>query len=326
MKARKHCVKMIAASVMAALTVSISPLHADQWPQRPVRLIVPASAGSATDIAARLFAEGLAVRWKQPVVVEDRPGADGLIGTTAFVGSRDDHTLLFSFAAPVSLLPFLHASLPYDPARDLVPIAAATDTFVSLTAHASLKLDSLQQLVSLARSQPGRLNYYAPASALPYLMAGFLKSQALDLVQVSYRDQPLGTQDHAQGRIQVMMHLVTTALPLVQAGQVKFLAVTNSRRSPMIPDVPTATESGFPELAFEGLLGFFGPRGISPELMDGISMDIRLVAADQAIAARLAAIGQSARGTTPAEFAELVEAQRAKMATIVQETGMKPPR
>jgi len=326
MISRRHCLKLIAASTAAGSILPMSPLHAGQWPHRPVRLIVPGSAGSGADITARIFAEALAVRWKQPVVVENRPGADGLIGTSAFVAARDEHTLLFSFAAPVSLLPFIHASLPYDPARDLLPIAMATDTFVALTAHASLEVDSLRQFVGLARSQPGRLNYYAPASALPYLMAGFLKSQNLDLVQVPYRDQVRGAQDHAQGRIHLVMQLVTTAMPLVQAGHVKFLAVTNSTRSPMIPDVPTATESGFPELAYEGMLGLFGPRGMSPELRDRISMDVHAVATDPAIAAHFAAIGQLARGTTPDEFAERIEAQRAKMATIFQETGMRPSR
>jgi len=326
MISRRHCLKLIAASMVAGPALPISPLHAGQWPHRPVRLIVPASAGSGTDITARIFAEALALRWKQPAVVENRPGADGLIGTSAFVAARDEHTLLFSFAAPVSLLPFIHASLSYDPARDLVPIAMATDTFVALTAHTSLKVESLQQFVSLARSQPGQLNCYAPASALPYLMAGFLKSQNLDLVQVPYRDQNLGVQDHAQGRIHLMMHLVTNAMPLVQAGHIKFLAVTNSTRSPMIPDVPTAAESGFPELAYEGMLGLFGPRGMSPELRDRISADVRAVATDPAIAARFVGIGQLARGTTPDEFAERIEAQRAKIATIFQETGMRPSR
>jgi tripartite-type tricarboxylate transporter receptor subunit TctC len=326
MKTRGHCVNVIAASVIMMLGASVAPTLADQWPQRPVRLIIPASAGSATDFTARVFADGLAVRWKQPVVVEHRPGADGLIGTTAFVGARDDHTLMLSFAAPISLLPVIHASLPYDPARDLVPIAAASDTFVALSAHASLKLGSLKDFVSFARSRPGQLNYYAPASALPYLMAGFLKAQHLDLVQVSYREQNLGVQDHAQGRIHVMISVTTSLVPLVQSGHIKLLAVTNSKRSPMMPEVPTATESGFPELAFEGLLGFIGPRGMSAELIERISADVRAVASEPAVAARLGAVGQVARGTTPAEFAEMIEVQRAKIATIVQETGMRASR
>jgi tripartite-type tricarboxylate transporter receptor subunit TctC len=326
MKTRRHCVNVIAASVITALGASVAPAQADQWPQRPVRLIVPASAGSSIDFSARVFADELAVRWKQPLVVENRPGADGLIGTTAFVGARDDHTLMFSFAAPISVLPVIHASLPYDPARDLVPIASATDTFVALSAHASLKLGSLKEFVSFARSRRGQLNYYAPASAFPYLIAGFLKAQHLDLVPVSYRDQNLGVQDHAQGRIHVMMSTTTTFAPLVQSGHVKLLAVTNSKRSLMMPEVPTATESGFPELAFEGLAGFIGPRGMSAELIERISADVRAVAVEPAVAARLAAVGQIARGTTPAEFAQMIEAQRAKIATIVRETGMRASR
>jgi tripartite-type tricarboxylate transporter receptor subunit TctC len=326
MNTRRRCVNVIAASLITVLGASVAPAQADQWPQRPVRLIVPASAGSSIDFSARVFADELAVRWKQPLVVENRPGADGLIATTALVGARDDHTLMFSFAAPLSVLPVIHASLPYDPARDLVPIASATDTFVALSAHASLKLGSLKEFVSFARARPGQLNYYAPASAFPYLMAGFLKAQHLDLVPVSYRDQNLGVQDHAQGRIHVMMSTTTTFAPLVQSGHVKLLAMTNSKRSPMMPEVPTATEVGFPELAFEGLAGFIGPRGMSAELIERISGDVRAVAAEPALAARLAAVGQIARGTTPAEFAEMIEAQRRKIATIVQETGMHASR
>src|SRR5436305_9837999 len=161
MAPRRQCLKLIAICAMAVLIVSASPLHAEQWPRRGVRLIVPVGAGSSPDVAARIYAERLAERWKQPVVVENRPGADGLIGTAAFVGAHDDHALLFAFASPMSVLPVIHATLPYDPGRDLVPISLAADTFGTLTAHASLKLGSLKDLVALARSQPGKLNYYS---------------------------------------------------------------------------------------------------------------------------------------------------------------------
>ena len=133
------------------------------------------------------------------MVVENRPGADGLVGTVAFLGARDDHTLMYSFASPMSVLPVLHASLPYDPGRDLVPISLGADTSISFSAHASLKLGSLSDFVALVRSQPGKLNYYAPAGALPYVLAGFLRSQNLGLVQLFYREASLGIQDRAQG-------------------------------------------------------------------------------------------------------------------------------
>jgi tripartite-type tricarboxylate transporter receptor subunit TctC len=319
----RHCVQVIAAAIVA-LAAAGSPLGAAQWPQRTVRLIVPAGVASGTDFAARAFAEGLAERWKQPVVVENRPGADGLIATTAFLAMRDDHTLMYSFAGPISVLPVIHASLPYAPG-DLVPISLG-DTFIALSAHASLKLGSLSELVALVRSQPGKLNYYSPAGALPLVFAGFLRSQNLDSVQVFYREQSLGIQDHAQGRVHFVLSVMTDRLAPVQSGHLKFLIVTNSRRAAMIADVPTATESGFPEFAFDGLAGFFGARGMSAELIKRISADVRAVAAEPVVAARLGAVGQVAHGTTPAEFAEMIEAQRAKIATIVQETGMPASR
>ena len=324
MIARKLCLDVIVASLLG-LAASASPLNAEPWPQRAVRMIVPVGVGSSTDVAARIYADRLAGYWKQPVVVENRPGADGLIGTTAFVAAHNDHTLLFSFASPMSVLPVIHASLPYDPGRDLVPISLAADTFGTLTAHASLKLRSLKDLVALARAQPGQLNYVAQG-AFPYLLAGFFRSEHLDVVPVSYREFNLAIQDHAQGRIHLVLTAMTSQLPVVQSGRINFLAVTNSKRSPMIPDVPTATESGFPGLTFEGLIGLFGSRAISAELADRISRDIRAVAAEPAVADRLASVGQVARGTTPAEFAEMIEAQRVRMATIVQATGIASTR
>jgi tripartite-type tricarboxylate transporter receptor subunit TctC len=248
-----------------------------------------------------------------------------LIGTGAFAAARDDHTLLFSFAAPISVLPYIHAKLPYDPARDLVPISLAADTFGAITAHASLEIGSLKQMVALARAQPGTFNYFAQG-AFPYLFAGFAKSRNLELVQVSYREFNLGIQDHVQGRIHFVASTLTTALPIVQAGKAKLLAVTNSKRSPMVPDVPAAAEQGYPELTFEGLMGFFGPGGMSVELTDRISRDVRAIAAEPAVVDRCAAICEVAHGSTPAEFAALVEAQRAQFAAIAQEIGLQASR
>lgn len=311
-------------SVIAAIVLGVAPAIAEPWPQRPVRIMVPVGAGGGPDMTARLFADRLAQRWKQPVVIENRPGADGLTGVSAFAGTRDDHVLLFFAAAPISSFPVMYDKLPYDPVRDLVPIASATDTFVTVAASASLKVRSLADLVTLARARPGGLNYNAVAGAIPYVFAGFLKGAGLDMVQVPYREYSLAAQDLAEGHIQVMMSTMTLVLPQVRAGKVRFLAVNNSKRAPIAPEVPTATEAGYPDLAFDGLLGFFGTRDMPDALRDRISADIRDVAGDAAIADRLAAVGQIARGSTGAEFAAAIEAQRAKIAAIVQSVGLKP--
>lgn len=315
---------VLATSLVIDLIAPATALAAEPWPQRPVRLIVPIGAGSGSDVAARQFAERLAERWKHPVVVENRPGADGLIGTIAFAGMHDDHTLLFSPAAPISVFPQVHEKLAYDPARDLVPITAATNTFVMLAASESLKIESLPQLIALARSHPGKLNWSSGGGALTYLLAGFVKSAGLDMVAVSYREQNLAVQDLAAGRLQVMITVLAALLPSVQSGKAQLLAVTNDRRAPSAPEVSTVTELGYPELAFEGLWGFFGGRDTPSERRDRIAADVRSVATDPVLAERLAAIGQIARASTPAEFSAAIEAQRAKIASIVRLTGSKP--
>jgi tripartite-type tricarboxylate transporter receptor subunit TctC len=166
------------ASLTSALVLMLASARAESWPQRAVRVIVPFGAGSGPDFAARLFTDRLSLRWKQPVIVENRPGADGLIGTAAFVNLRDDHVLMFLSAAPLSVLPVLQARMPYDPTRDVVPISSAADTFGAVAASASLKVESLADLVNVALSRPGQLNYHAFAGAFPILFAGFARAPA----------------------------------------------------------------------------------------------------------------------------------------------------
>jgi tripartite-type tricarboxylate transporter receptor subunit TctC len=312
----------LAASVAIGLVAS-SASAAETWPQRMVRVVVPTGPGSATDMAARIFADRLGNRWKQPVVIENRAGADGLIGVSTFAAAHDDYALLFSFAAPISVYPVVREKLSYDPARDFVPISSATDSFGIIAVPASSKIGSLAELVASARARPGKLNSYASSGIFPYLLAGFLQSEGIDVMQISYREQNLGTQDLGAGRLDFVMSVIGAVLPLVQAGKARFLAVTNSRRSLTVPDVPTVTEAGYPELAFEGFQGFFGSRGMSAELRDRIAADIGAVAADPVLVARLDALAQLARATTPTEFAGMIEDQRAKIADIVRRTGMK---
>jgi len=185
----------LAAAVATVLAIPAQGGEASQpWPQRPVRVITPFSAG--TDLPPRLFAEQLSKRWKQPVIVENRPGAEGLIGTAAFAATHDDHTLLFYSAAPITTLPVTHGKLPYDPARDIVPISSAVDVAIVVAVSSSLKVASLAELVGLARAEPGRLNYYpVNGGSFMIVMPAFVQSQNLDMVQVGYRDSGLGLAD-----------------------------------------------------------------------------------------------------------------------------------
>jgi len=313
-----------AAALLLAFLLPSIPAHAQTWPQRPVRFIIPLPPGSGTDIAARLFGERLTERWGQPVVVENRQGGDGIPAVSAFLGARDNHTFLLSFAGVITINPLIHEKLPYDPAKDLVPITVLVDNFLGVSATASLNANSVADLVKAARAQPGKLNWAATPGLPLYILLALQKSAGIDMVQVSYRDFAPAYQDLNQGRLHIAATGVPTLVPHHRAGTAKLILVTNRERAPQAPDVPTATEQGLPELTFEGTVGLFGWRDMPGELRHRIAADIRAVAADPAFRARLVASGVIARPGTPEEHAAAVEEQRAKVAAIHQAAGLKP--
>jgi tripartite-type tricarboxylate transporter receptor subunit TctC len=315
------------AAAVAALIVGASlalPASANAWPERAVRVIVPLPVGTAPDVTARLFAERLAEKWKQPVVVENRPGGDGITGVAAFVASRDDHTLLFSVAAPFGVQPAIQDSLPYDPVRDVVPISTASDIVIALTASATLKSDTLTGLLDHIRTNPGQLNWTAGPGLPRYVFAAFAKRNGLDLTHVSYRDFASALQDLKAGRVHLMVNSLTLTRGLAQAGDARWLAVSNRERAPLAPDVPTVVEAGFPALKMDGFSGFYGWRDMPDALRDRVSEDVRAIASDPAIVKRLTAMGQIARGSTPDELADALAALRAQIAEIVAEIGRIP--
>jgi tripartite-type tricarboxylate transporter receptor subunit TctC len=256
-------------------------------------------------------------------VVENRPGPDGLVAVAAFVAARDEHTLLFSIGGPVTINPASRETLAYDPDRDLVPIAPASDSFLAIAASASLGVTAIDDLIARSKAEPGKLSWAATPGLPQFIFAGFTKSAGLDMVQVSYRDFSPALQDLAEGRIQVAATGLLPLLPLAQAGRVKLLAVTNHERSPAAPALATAQEIGHPELTADGFQGFFGWRDMPDALRERIAADVRAVAADPALVAKLAALGQAVRTGTPADFAAMIAQQRAKIAAIAQAIGLK---
>jgi tripartite-type tricarboxylate transporter receptor subunit TctC len=314
------CLLITAVASMSILPFLPSSL-AESWPQRTVRTIVPFPPGSSPDIAARVFAERLAARWKQAVVVENMPGADGLTGTAAFANARDDHSLLFSPAAPIAAYSLIHEKLPYDPARDIVPVVAVTDTSGAIAVPASLPIATLMEFVKHAQSRPGQLNWATGGGAFPILLSGFLKAANLDLTQVPYRNQNLALQDLIEGRIQLFATAMTVLSPLAQARKIRVLAITNKARSPLWPDVPTIAEAGYPDFTFDGLIGVFAPAGTPDERRQRIMAEAREIAADKSVAQRLRATGQIVRQSTTAEFEAAIQEQRTKLAAIIQIVG-----
>jgi tripartite-type tricarboxylate transporter receptor subunit TctC len=315
----------IVCVIALLLGLSTAQLHAQAWPLRSVRFIVPFGAASGTDIAARLFADRLAARWGHPVVVENRPGGDGLIAIAAFTSANDDHTLLFIPAGTFTVHPYAHETLPYDMERDLKPIAGVSTIILAISASASLNVGSLGDLMALARAQPGKLNAAAANGNADFLLFGFLKSAGLQMAKVPYRDIQQAPNDLAEGRVQVLMTSLTVVRPHMQTGRIKVLAVTSPARVPAVPDVPTVREAGYPALEMESFIGLFGPGGMPVSLRQRIADELRTVAAaDPVIAARLADMGQTVAVRGPAEFAAAIDAQRAKLAAIAKTLGVKP--
>jgi tripartite-type tricarboxylate transporter receptor subunit TctC len=288
-----------------------------------VRFILPLGPGSGSDIGARLFAERLTARWGQPVVIENRPGGDAFVAITAFIGARDDHTLLFAPTSTFTAHPILHSKLPYDP-RDLMPIARITNTLIALSVPASLNIGTVKELVALTRARPGKLNRASITGALDLMLSGFLKGADLTMEKVPYRDPVQAVTDLAEGRIQVYTAAFAIVQSQLQAGTIKVLAMTNRQRAPTAPEIPTATEAGYPALEFDGLVGLFGPTTMAPALRDRIANDIREVATDPYIEPRLIQTGQILNPGTSAEFAAAIEEQKSKLAAIAKALDIRP--
>ena len=322
MRRMKALVRVGASIVFSALTLCGGPSLAQSWPQRPVKFILPLGPGAGADIGARLFADRLTKRWGQPVVVENRPGADGVVAITAFISAGDDHTLLFGPSSSFVAHPYLHDKMPYDPA-ELAPIARISNTLVSVATPASLNVGSLKDLIDMVRAQPGKLNWTTITGVTDFIVAGFLKSAGLDMTRIPYRDTVQALNDLGEGRIQLYVAALAIVRPQLQAGRIKLLAITNHERAPDAPELPTVTEAGYPALGFDGLVGLFGPRQMPDELRSRIAADIRAVAEDPEIKTRLTATGQLVRPGTAAEFAAAIEEQAAQLAEFTKALGIK---
>lgn len=324
--------KKLRFAIAAALPILLSAIGVSQaqtsqaqtWPQQTVKLVVPFGAGSATDITARLFGDKLGQRWNQTVVIENKPGGDSNIAAGAFATARDNHALLYSAPNPITVNPILYKSLPFDPASDLVPISSGSSIFTCISVPASLNVNTLAELVALAKAQPGKLNWVSTPGLLYFMFVGFLKNSGIDMTFVPYRDFTQAANDLAEGRIQVTVTSLAVARPHMEAGKVKVLAVPNKQRSPVFTNIPTVAEAGFPQLTFDAFGGFFGWKGIPNDLRERIAADIRTAGTDPQIATRLRPAGIAVYTSTPAQFAAAIEDERAKIAAVAKAIGTKP--
>jgi len=310
------------ALTLLAFTLSAPNLMAQTWPQRTVKFILPLGAGSGADIGARLLAEKLAVRWGQPVVVENRPGGDGIVAINAFVGAGDDHVLFFGPSSSFIAHPYLHDKLPYDP-RDLSPIARVSSTLVSISVPTSLGIHSLKDLFAAARAEPGKLNWASITGATDLILRSYLHKSGLNMVRVPYRNPVEALSDAAKGRLHLYWAAYAIVQAQVQAGSLKIVALTASEPTKLVPGVATVGQQGYPDLTFDGLVGIFGRHDMPNSWRERISTDVKTALADPAIQARLTASGQVVAPGSAADFAASIEKQRAALAEVANVLGIK---
>ena len=309
-----------------ALVLSVVSLQAlpQSWPQRPVKFVLSLGPGSGADLGARLYADRLNKLWGQPVVVENRPGGDGVIAINAVIQAKDDHTLLWGPTANFVGHPYSLDKMPYDP-KELVPVARVSGTVVTLGVPASMNVGSLKDLLATAKQKRGWLNWTTAVTMTDIILDGFLKTEGVEATQVRYKQPAEAVNDLINERIQLYSSAYAIVRAQAQAGRVKLLAVQARNRVPGL-DLPTVSELGFSGLNFEGLVGIITARssGLSSAARDRIGADVRTVSADPLIAERLAATAQLNIPGTAAEFAASIEEQVAHLAASAKLLGIKP--
>ena len=282
---------------MAAIAPAAYAADGDKtWPDHTVRIITT-SAGGAPDAVARTLADALTKRWKQPVIVENRPGADFIIAVRGLLEAQDGHTLLFATNSVITVNPLLHGTLPYDPERDFAPISLAVEDFLCVAAAPSLGVNSLSELVKLAAAKPGELNAYVPPGASHLVWLPFQKRAGISTTLVPYKAPSGAVMDLSADRIHVAVMPFAVARGQAEAGKIKVLAVTNAVRAEAAPEIPTVAEAGYPDFTFGGLLGLFGPKDMSPALQERIASEVREALKDAEVikASSISASGHSAR-------------------------------
>lgn len=298
---------------------------AQSWPTQPVKIVVPTPAGSSVDIVARVIGDKLTPMLGKPVIVENRVGAGGTIGTDAVAKARDGHTLLLGYNGPLTVGPSLFPKLPYDPAKDFVPVILAVTQPNVLAVRSDLKVNNLKELVALAKAKPGKLDYASVGNgSLSHLAMEMLKmNSGAYIVHIPFNGGPAAAQALNSGEVQLGFAALSNLQPLLKAGKVKLIAVSNARRSVAVPDLPTVAEQGFPGFDATTWNGFLMPANTPREVVAKLNKAIGQILAQPDIQAKLLAAGAEAAGGTPEQFGALMKAELKAWPPVVKRSGAK---
>src|SRR3954451_15777298 len=313
---------LIFAVAVFAVFAAAARAAAAEFPSRPIKLVVPYAAGGPTDVLGRLVGEFLGRDLKQPVIIENKAGAQGAIGAEAVARSEPDGYTLFVAAASIIVLnPMLYKKLPYDPAKDFKMLALVTDLPVVMEVHPSVPAKTVAEFVAYAKQNPGKLNFGSAGTGGTIHLAGemFKQIAGIDMIHVPYKGAGPALTDLLSGNIQVMFDTLSTALPPVKAGLLRPLGVSSTERSPDLPDVPTIAESGYPDYRVSVWYGIAAPARVPDEISQKISASLDRALNDDAFRASLEKIGFPVfRPRSAAEIAGFIDADRARWSNVIK--------
>ncbi|AUA54771.1 Argininosuccinate lyase [Achromobacter spanius] len=315
--------------VAAALALSTTPaIHAQaisDWPTRPITLVVPFPAGGTTDLLARLVAREASAGLGQSIVVENRPGAGGGIGAAAVARAKPDgYTLLMGTVGTQASNQFLYAQLPYDAARDFAPVTLLANSPNVLLVNPKVGVNSVAQLLDLARRNPGSLNFASTSlGGSPHLSGELFNSMAqVDVRHVPYKGSAPAMTDLIGGQVQLMYDNLPSAMGQIKSGAVKALAVTTATRVPMLPDVPTVAESGLPGYEVNAWFGLLAPAGTPAPIIARLQAVVADAMQDASLRGQVEALGAIPVANTPEDYAAIIRADTDKWRTVIRQAGI----
>jgi tripartite-type tricarboxylate transporter receptor subunit TctC len=319
---RRLCIALIVVAIAAA--GAANDTFAQPYPSKPVRVVVPFAAGGAVDQLARILAARLQEAFGQPVVVENRAGAGGTIAAAEVAKSAPDGTTVLQNTNGQAISPAIYRTLPFDTLRDFIPVTQLVATSTVLVAKPQLPVRSARDLIALAKTKPGGLNYgmTGVGNSLHLTMEMFKRAAGIEIQAIPYRgDAPLNTALIA-GEVDVAVVPLVAILPHVQSGKIRALAVSSARRSALLPDVPTLAEDAVPGFEASGWQGWFVPAKTPPEVVAKIHREAAKIVGDPAVAKRLLAMGNEPVGSTPEAFDKKFRADVARFAKLIKDAGI----
>ncbi len=317
-------IRLQGAIVLVAALAAPSGVLAQSYPAKSIRYVLPFAAGSAVDALARLYAQRMSENWGQQVVVDNRTGANGIIGTELAARSpADGYTIYLGNVATLAINPNLYLKLPYDVVRDFAPISLTAEINNCLVVHPSLPVKSVKELVAFAKARPGQLNYASGGvGSAQHIPMEMLKAMTgINIVHVAYKGLTPAFNDVVAGQVPMMIPGVVTALPQHKTGRLRILATTGAKRTSATPDIPTIAEAGVPGYEFDSWTGFLAPAGTPPEIISRLHAEVVRITRLPETRERLP--GFEFIGSSPQEFGDYIKANIARIGKVVRDAGIR---